>query len=267
MAKKRPKSKRHQTDMSEWIAGQPPGRRRGLRTALSGLRRAYDARESESLLWWHQVGGLVTECFADGGRQYGDNVMEMLAGKLGADDDKAVRRISNTLGQARTIAKTLTLREAKSWAKKRNSKGRPLSAYHIIAVAAVEVGEERTKLLDACLAASWSVTRLRAVLQNQFGKKRSRGGRKAQRRETPSPLVALQEVQLAACHWMADHEVWFDGPKSALGRVSKKLQTEELQEELEQAADALTKIQEAVDDGIECLALLAKEIEASRDPR
>ena len=266
MAKKRPKSKHAQTDMSEWIAGQPPGRRRGLRTALSGLRRAYDARESESLLWWHQVGGLVTEFFADGGRQYGDNVMEMLARELGADVD-AVRRISNTLGQARTIAKTLTLREAKSWAKKRNSKGRPLSAYHIIAVAAVEVGEERAKLLDACLAESWSVTRLRAGLQNQFGKKRSRGGRKARRRETPGPLVALQEVQLAARHWMADHKVWFVRPKSAFGRVSKKLRTEELQEELEQAADALKKVQAAAGTGRERLRRIAKEIEASRDPR
>jgi hypothetical protein len=121
-------------------------------------------------------------------------------------------------------------------------------------------------LLDACLTASWSVTRLRAELQNQFGKKRSRGGRKAQRRETPSPVVALQEVQLAARHWMADHKVWFVGRKSALGRVSKKLQTKELQEELEQAADALDEMQEAVDAGIECLELLAKEIEASRDP-
>jgi len=214
MAKKRPKSKHDQTDMSEWIAGQPPGRRRGLRAALSGLRRAYDARESESLLWWHQVGGLVTEFFADGGRQYGDNVMEMLARELGAVDVDAVRRISNTLGQARSIAKTLTLREAKSWAKKRNSKGRPLSAYHIIAVAAVEVGEERTELLGECLDESWGVKRLQAELQNQFGKKRSRGGRKPQRREIPSPVVALQEVQLAARHWMADHEVWL----AALGK-------------------------------------------------
>jgi hypothetical protein len=261
MAKKRPTSKRDQSDMSKWIAGQPPGRRRGLRTALSSLRKAFAARESESLLWWHHTGGLVAEFFPDGGRQYGSNVMELLARDLGAADEKAIRSMSNTLWQTRTIAKTLTLREAKSWAAKRNSKGRPLSAYHISTVAVVEDREQRTELLDTCLAEGWGVTRLRAEVQNRFGKKRSRGGRKPLRRETPSPLVALRDVQLTARQWMADHKIWFVGCKSALGHVSKNLHTDELYEALGEAADALIEMQAAVDAGLECLKGLATDVE------
>jgi hypothetical protein len=73
-------------------------------------------------------------------------------------------------------------------------------------------------------------------VQNLFGKKRSRGGRKAKPREVPSPMVALQEIQLEARHWLANHQVWFADKKAALRKLSKRNQTDELYEELSRAA-------------------------------
>ena len=125
---------------------------------------------------------------------------------------------------------------------------------------AVEDKGQRKKLLDRCLAESWSTQRLRAAVQNHFGKKKSRGGRTPKPREVPSPVVALQDIQLHARQWMANHKVWFAGRKSALGHVAKRQQTEELHEELGAAVDALNEMQEAVEDGLACLEKLARDI-------
>ena len=100
-----------------------------------------------------------------------------------------------------------------------------------------------------------------AEVQNLFGKKRSRGGRKAKTREVPSPMVALQEIQLEVRHWLANHEVWFADKKAALKKLSKRNQTNELYEELSRAADAMIEMQQAVDDGLECIKRLAAVME------
>jgi hypothetical protein len=55
-------------------------------------------------------------------------------------------------------------------------------------------------------------------------------------REVPSPIVALQEIQLEVRHWLANHEVWFADKKAALRKLSKRNQTDELYEELSRAA-------------------------------
>lgn len=199
--------------------------------------------------------------FPDGQRQYGSSVMELLAKELGAVDDNEIRSVSNTLWQARTIAKTLgSATAAKTWAKKRNGKDQPLSAYHVFAVANVEASEQ-PELLEKCLNESWSVRQLRREVQNRFGTKRSRGGRKAAARKVPSPKIALQDIQRQAAQWLADHGAWFTGPRAALRNVSKREQTVELQKELVPAWNALVEMQVAVETGLGRLRELEENIE------
>jgi hypothetical protein len=186
MPKKRRKDAESPADIRTWIAKQPPDLRRGYRSTLSSLKNAYKRQNTSDVLWWHEVGTYVREFFPES-RQYGSKVTELLAEELGAADDAAVKSVSNTLWQARIIAKRLTKAEAKHWAKKRNKNGKPLSAYHVHGLVAVEDKGQRKKLLDRCLAESWSTQRLRAEVQNHFGKKKSRGGRTPKPREVPHP--------------------------------------------------------------------------------
>jgi hypothetical protein len=74
-------------------------------------------------------------------------------------------------------------------------------------------------------------------------------------------MVALQEIQLEVRHWLANHAVWFADKKAALRRVSKRNQTDALYEELSRAADALIDMQQAVDEGLDCIERIAGEME------
>lgn len=261
MAKKHISSTQSKPGIKAWITSQPAKLRTDLRTALSSIRKAFDPRLQRELLWWHRVGSNVAKFFPDGQRQHGSSVMELFAKELGAVGDNEIRSVSNTLWQARTIAKTLgSATAAKTWAKKRNGKDRPLSAYHVFAVANVEASEQ-PELLEKCLNESWSVRQLRQEVQNRFGKKRSRGGRKAAPRKVPSPKVALQDIQRQTRQWLADHKAWFAGPKAALRNVSKREQTMELQTELIHAWNALVDMQVAVETGIDRLRELEVSIE------
>lgn len=98
---------------------QPPNQRRDLSAAVRQLRKSFAAKAKRDLLSWHGVGTLVAAFFPDGDRQYGSNVTEMLARELGAADEKTIRSLSNTLWQARTVAKTLN-GLARFWVNCRN---------------------------------------------------------------------------------------------------------------------------------------------------
>jgi hypothetical protein len=83
----------------------------------------------------------------------------------------------------------------------------------------------------------------------------------AKPREVPSPIVALQEIQLEVRHWLANHQVWFADKKAALKKLSKRKQTDELYEELSRAADAMIEMQQVVDEGLVCIERIAGEME------
>jgi hypothetical protein len=65
-------------------------------------------------------------------------------------------------------------------------------------------------------------------------------------------------VKVFACgakqHYKADK-------KAALRKLSKRNQTDELYEELSRAADAMIEMQQAVDEGRDCIERLAGEME------
>ena len=264
MAKSKQRSDRPDNGIRSWLSRQPTAQRPALKAALISLRQAYRQKETTSIPWWHEVGGQVATFFPEDGRQYGSELAELLACELGAVVETDVKRVSNDLWKARKIARTITCKQAAAWSKKRNAKGRPLSAYHVHSLVGVEDAQQRDALLDQCLTESWSVTRLHAEVQKLSGKKRSRGGRPARKREIPPPVVALQEIQLAAKHWKANHAVWFKAKKAALKKVAKDLQTDELYEELSRAADELIEMQQAVDEGLACIERLAQAMEEQR---
>jgi hypothetical protein len=74
-------------------------------------------------------------------------------------------------------------------------------------------------------------------------------------------MVALQEIQLEARHWLANHQVWFADKKAALSKLGKRNQKDELYEELSRAADSLIEMQQAVDEGLDCIERIAGEME------
>ncbi len=251
-----------QPDIREWIATRPVGERSDLRKTLTPLCKMFKSGEARDLMWWHDVGVLITRLIGDGNGEYGSDVMSSLATELGANDDSEVTNIRNTLYRARSVAKTLTRREAISWSKKRNAKKRPLSGYHVFVVSALKDKDQQTELLKKCLTEGWSATRLQAEVQNQFGRKRGHGGRKPIPREKVSPMVGLQEIQLRTRHWLADHKVWFGNKKASLQKVAKKAQTEELAAELRKTTAALGEMQKALTEAKKCLKQLTSDVES-----
>ena len=116
MPKKRRKGSKAPADIHAWIEEQPSDRRRPLRTALGSLRKTYRLQQTTDVLWWHEFGVLLKEFFLDVGH-YGSSVTELLAKELAEDGDPA-GRATNTIWQARIIAKNFSEAEAKSWSKK-----------------------------------------------------------------------------------------------------------------------------------------------------
>jgi ribosome assembly protein YihI (activator of Der GTPase) len=55
--------------------------------------------------------------------------------------------------------------------------------------------------------------------------------------------------------------LWIADKKAALRKLSKRSQTDELYEELSRAADAMIEIQQAVDEGLDCIERIAGEME------
>jgi ribosome assembly protein YihI (activator of Der GTPase) len=55
--------------------------------------------------------------------------------------------------------------------------------------------------------------------------------------------------------------LWFAEKKAALKKLSKRNQTDELYEELSRAADAMIEMQQAVDEGLDCVERIAEEME------
>lgn len=260
MAKK--KTNKH-ADIRSWISQQPSKQRPALRSAVKELARTYSKNETTSITWLHEVGELVSKFFPDGDRQYGSNIMECLAKEVDEESAEGTG-VTQVLFHARVIARKLTKSEAKKWAKKKNSNGKPLPAHHVHCLAALEDKELRTELLNRCLKESWGIRRLHSKVQNLVGRKRSRGGPKPKPREVPSPIVALQEIQLEVRHWLENHEVWFKGERSALQNLGKKARTEELYQELSRALHEMIKMQKAVKMGLVCLERIATEMDEQR---
>lgn len=130
MAKKKQKAGANNATIRDWINGQPKERRSGLRAALSELRKLHREDRSTQLTWWHEVGVQVNAFFPKGTRNYGGNVAKLLAKAL-VDGEDAVTRVSNLLWKARKVAQNLSKQEVRVWSKKWNSRGEPLSAYHV----------------------------------------------------------------------------------------------------------------------------------------
>lgn len=261
---KQRKGHRQAKDIQEWINRQA-GRKGELQAALRRLLVEFRKRETTNPLWWHAVGTDVLRFFPDGTRHYSDKVIALLADKLVPNPDTKIERVFNIIWQARQIARSLTKEQIKDWAKKRDSKGRPLSASRVHRLVSVPDKAQRDELLERCLSESWGVERLSSEIQNLFGRKRSRGRRKPNERLVPKPGVALQEIQFSARHWLDNHEVWFDGKNAPLRKVHEQEQTVALYQELKRATDEIDKLKTKLDDELKCLERLASKMEKKLD--
>ena len=260
MAKK--KSPKY-ADIHEWIAEQPPRRQAKLTRSLDELHDWYEHKE-DGVLRWYEIGARISEFFPkDGGRDYGGNLIGLLADSLDPDRTLGRNAFRNQLWEFRKIANGLSRAKARAWAEKRNRKEEPLTLFHVSKLLSIEDRATRKEFLDRCLAQNWSISKVRSEVQNLSGGKRSRGRRKPKPKDVPRPAVALQDIQLKADQWLANHEVWFAGRKAALKRVPKREHTDHFYEELNQAAHALIAMQEAVGAGLAGLKKLAGEVEMS----
>jgi hypothetical protein len=93
--------------------------------------------------------------FPDGTRHYSDKVIALLADKLVPNPDTKIERVFNIIWQARQIARSLTKEQIKDWAKKRDSKGRPLSASRVHRLVSVPDKAQRDELLERLFWPPW----------------------------------------------------------------------------------------------------------------
>ena len=229
-----------------WIKSQPPERQDKLAHTLHELQRLLPTKDT-SLSWHYEFGVLLGEFFTSEHGEYDREVARLLAEALGAQRRNEINNVCILLWKCRAIAKGLTTKEAKVWGNLKKTNGQTLTAYHFHCVVAIEDKDLRKELIKQCVKESWSVVRLRAEVQNRFGKKRSHGGRPAKQKQIPSPLVALQDIRLAVKHWKASQEVWFEGSKAALVKVAKRHRTEHFEAELESTVSDLQDLRDAVE--------------------
>ena len=94
-----------------------------------------------------------------------------------------------------------------SWDKLVKFQGN-LSIWHVVSLIAVDEKRGNKKSMkefrDECVRNDWSVDDLRREIQNDKGSKRA-SGRPPKLRPAATPAIAVQELFIAARHWMAYH--------------------------------------------------------------
>ena len=246
-------------NIHNWIEGQPARQRAKLARLVKELNLLFDSPAHSSVQWCHNVGRCVSQLFPREERHYGASVAELLADELEPGRARADKRLTNLFYQARDLAdKYPDKRYVKSLARKTLANGKPLTLNHLKSLVSVDDDEQRDKLLAECLADSWSIRRLRWEIQKLVGRKRSRGGRTAKPKETPTAAIALHDIHVISNQWLDNYEAWFAGKRAPLPNVGKKEQTRKLLDDLEIAEKDLRKLKKATIDGLKTLRELKK---------
>lgn len=245
-------------DIESWISDQPKQQQSDLLAALTSIRKLHRESRSTDLTWWYDVGVQVDKFFSEG-RNYGAKVNELLAKDLTVVEAE-VKGLSNLFWKARNVARNLSKAEARAWSKKRNERGDPLSAYHVLKLVSVQDKVKRDQLLDDCLQQCWSVARLEKEVQNSFGYLRSGGRRKTNPRPAPTPAIALREIQLNSAAWLENHKLWQRAMQVSLWRFSTQ-KMKKLSVELTGAKESLTAVQNALKEELADLKRLTERVE------
>jgi hypothetical protein len=259
MAKR--KSAKPPKSIDAWLQRQPEKQQATLQRKLKELDQVYKGMQSDDFPLLHRVGSRVAAFFPEGGRHYGDNVIELLAAHLQPDPDDTSKSLRNYLYHARNFALKYNYKQARELAKARNQEEAPLTALHVQALVSMKDDKQRAELQVKCLKENWSGLRLRREVQNKSGRKRSHGGRKPQRPERQSPGVALRDIAVMSGRWTRSHQAWFARSDAALRKLKKRDRNQAVLAEMEAAIEGLEQVGKAAKDGLKRLKTIHRELE------
>jgi hypothetical protein len=250
-------------NLAAWIKAQPVRDRPRLQKLVAQLRRLLAGQRKDDLKWWHRMGTCVQGIFPKDERLYGSGAIDLLADALQPGRKRSDKRLTNKLCFARRFAATFDQDELARLVAARSAKGKPVRQFDVISLALVPSGEDRERLLARCLAEDWSGRRLRSEIHNFLGRKHHLGGRSPKPPEAMTAGVALRDIFLRSREWVEHHNAWFGGKRPALRRIRRSAQDEELYAELGRAAEEMSKVRDAIDEALERLESLAREMEKS----
>ncbi len=261
MAKKRDKGPKY-ASFTAWLKAQPKDRQASLRETLDDLGRLFAHQKWKDYHWWHRVGTRVGRLLPKADRQYGANVMSLLAGTLQPGDAREVEHLRKLLYYTRELADYYSQDEASELTKRVQSKDTRFRAHHVRLLLSVDDKQQRKWLERQCLKEGWSGGRLHQEIQNRIGYPRSRSGRLPELGPPPPLRVALDQLIWMAKQWMARHQQHWRAEKNAsLGKVAAKDCKPRLREQVTEALKQLTDVATAVKEEHRAMGRLAKEVE------
>ncbi len=141
-----------------------------------------------------------------------------------------------------------------------------LSIWHVVSLIAVDEKRGNKKSMkefrDECVRNDWSVDDLRREIQNDKGSKRA-SGRPPKLRPAATPAIAVQELFIAARHWMAYHKKCLGGPKPVLTHARRADYTPRLRRDATKAIRGLKVVQDKVAIEMRQLQRLLEKIKAA----
>ena len=253
---------------SKSAAQLPEGR---SKWELDELRELFVDSEmkKKELRWWFDVGHQVLRLnptLVRGGKATEGLARSVAADKLEKATDTQSTRILENATFVLRLARKLAVR-FESWEKLVKFQGnRKLSIWHVMSLLAVDEKKNNTTSMedfrDACVAEGWSVRRLRHEIQSDKGRKQT-GGRPRMPLKVTAPAVAVQELCIAARHWMAYHDECLGGRTPVLTRTRGVRFDKRLLDSVKTAVDELEKVKVALADELAQLNDLSKAIKTA----
>ena len=194
-----------------------------LRERVAWIRRTFEDDWRRSIVSRYRVAVVVREIYDDvtgnRGSVYGARAVEAIKKAFGWDD--------GVIYQALHVADAFTPEQIEAITRMRLPGGRPLSYSHVVALACVEDGDRRKKLLDRAVKEGWTSRKLvNAVDQPatpQPGNKEDRRGRPlAKPRDFDAALD--QQAHFAQDFLNRDEQVW-SHPEHSLSAKARDLDT------------------------------------------
>lgn len=212
------------------------------------------AEPGHTLTWRLQVGQLVERLVPRGvSEEYGRGCMTDLVEHLGRQ-----KQFQAELYAARQVAACYPNLDI---AKLQGRRGFHLRWCHLRWLAAVRDAKRRKELQQECLQKRWSCLRLSREIQKKFGT-RGRGGRKFKKRQKFGPAVSLREMTRLAKRWAICHSSWLDTHGKRLAGSLSAARAEELQPDLEAAAEHLAKVNKLVPTALKAVQSHLAELKA-----
>ena len=129
-----------------------------LREALEKLRELVTQSDTQDAATQYSIGCVVRDV-QDAPGKYGAGSVKRLAQEMGRDEKSLYHRAQ--------VARTWPLDEYNALLARKNSKGLPLSFYHLVVLASVEDRNARERLIEEALKKDVSVNAMRRLVKAQ----------------------------------------------------------------------------------------------------